>query len=365
VLGHPQPAGAEPADDVLADAGLADTVLGSPGLGGAPAGRAGFAAAPVPGSPAPDQMRAAADWTGFAAASLPAGVAQDQMRPLAEPRLPLPKHAGPPEFPEPPRRAAPNRPPVDLDDDPLTSPSFPRIPASDSRSYRNGGADTPAGGSRVPARHTAPAQQFASYGSPAPQRPAARHASGQHAVPANIGGDTDRTNPNGYPPDPRLDANPYPPSAASAPVAPTPAAPIASPSGNPYGSYVTSDSQAAAFNYDAYPAMPGNGHGPYLPAAVPGDAGYAANGYWQPAAPDYPPGAGTSGYQDSPAQTSGTRDAGARTADHRNGYGRHDRASYVPGGYPARSSDQAGYARQDPNGHDGYGGYPGYGPTGH
>jgi hypothetical protein len=365
VRGHPQPAGAGPADDALADAGLADTVLSHPGLAGAPAARAGFAAAPVPSSPAPDQMRAAAGRADFAAAPLPAGAAQDQMRPLAEPRLPLPKHAGLPEFPEPARRAAPNRPPVDPDDDPLTSPSFPRIPAPDSRSYRNGGTDTPAGGSPVPARHLAPTQQFASYGSPAPQRPAARHASGQHAVPADVGGDTDRTNPNGYPPDPLLDGNPYPPPAASAPTAPAPAAPMASPSGNPYGSYVTSDSQDAAFGYDAYPAMPGNGHGPYLPAAVPGDAGQAANGYWQPAAPDYPPGAGTSGYQDGRAQPPDARDAGARTAGYRNGYGRHDRAAYVPGGYSAGSPDQAGYARQDPYGHDGYGGYPGYGPTGH
>jgi hypothetical protein len=369
VLGHPQSAGTEPADDVLADTVLAntvlaDTVLGDAGLAGVSAGRGGFAAAPIPGGLAPDQMRATSGRADFAAASLPAGTAQHQMRPPAEPRLPLPRHAGPPEFPEPDRRAAANRPPLDPDDDPLTSPSFPRIPASDSRSYRNGGADTPAGGSRVPARHVAPTQQFASYGSPAPQRPAARHASGQHAVPADVGGDTDRTNPNGYPPDPLLDGNPYPSSAASAPTASTPAAPIASPSGNPYGSYVTSDSPAAAFSYDAYPAMP-NGNGPYLPAAVPGDAGHAGNGYWQPAAPDYPPGAGTSGYQDGRAQVPDARDVGARTVEQRNSYGRHDRAVYFPGGYPAGPPDQAGYPRQDPYGHDGYGGYPGYGPTGH
>jgi hypothetical protein len=353
VRGHPQPGGADPADDVLADTVLA----------GAPDDRPGFAAAPVLSSPAPDQMRAAAGPAGFATAPLPAGTAQDQSRPLAEPRLPLPKHAGPPEFPAPARRASPARPPVDPDDDPLTSPSFPKIPASDSRSYHNGGPDTPAGGSHAPARHLAPTQQFTSYGSPAPQRPAARHASGQHGGPGNAGGDTDPTNPNGYPPDPQLDGNPYPPPAASAPAAP--AAPIASASGNPYGSYVTPDSQAAGFSYDAYPAMPGNGHGSYLPAAVPGDAGHAANDYWQPAAPEYPPpGAGASGYQDGPAQVPDARDAGARAASYRNGYGRHEQAAYLPGGYPAGSPDQVGYARQDPYGHDGYGGYPGYGPTG-
>jgi hypothetical protein len=365
VHGHPQPAGTELADDVLADTELADTVLAGTGLAGSSAGRAGFAAAPVLSSPAPDQMRAAAGRADFAAPPLPAGAAQDQMRPLAEPRLPLPRHAGPPEFPGPVRGASPSRPPVDPDDDPLTSPSFPRIQASDSRSYHNGRADTPADGLGAPARHLAPTEQFTSYGPPAPTRPAARHASGQRAVPADVGGETDRTNPNGYPPDSLLDGNPYPLPAASAPAAPAPAAPIASASGNPYGSYVTSDSQAAALSHDDYPAMPGNGHGSYLPAAVPGDAGHAANGYWQPAAPDYRPGAAAPGYQDRPAQAPDARDAGARAADYRNGYGRHDRTAYFPGGYPAGSPDQAGYARQDPYGHDGYGGYPGYGPTGH
>jgi hypothetical protein len=370
VRGYPQPSGAEPADDVLADArladaGLVDTVLGVPGLAGPPATRADYAAAPVPSGPAPDQVRGPAGRDDFAAAALRAGAAQDQLRPLAEPRLPVPKHAGPPEFPGPARRAEPSRPPVDPDDDPLTSPSFPKIPASDSRSYRNGEADTPAGGSPAPARHLAPTQQFTSYGPPAPQRPAARHASGQHPVPANVGGDTDRTNPNGYPPDPLLDGNPYPPPAPSAPDAPAPAAPLASGSGNPYGSYVTSDSQAAAFSYDAYPAMPGHGYGPYLPAAVPGDAGHAATGYWQPAAPDYPPGAGAPGYQDGPAQAPDAGHASARTAEYRNGHGRHHQAAYFPGGYSAGPPDQAGYARQDPYGHDGSGGYPGYGPTGH
>ena len=148
------------------------------------------------------------------------------MRPLAGPYAPAPKHAGPSGFPGPDRGASPVRPPVDPDDDPLTSPSFPRIQASDSRSYHNGRADTPAGGSHAPGRYLAPTQQFTSYGPPAPQRASARHASGQHALPADVGGDTDRTNPNGYLSDPLPDGNPYPTPASSAPDAPVPPAPM-------------------------------------------------------------------------------------------------------------------------------------------
>ena len=269
---------------------------------------------------------------------------------------------------------------MDPDDDPLTSPSFPKVPASDSRSYHSGRADTPAAGSRVPRRHLEPTQQFTSYGPAAPHRAAARHASGQHTLPG-FDRETDRTNPNGYLPDPRLDGNPYPRSGASAPSAPVspvpvppvpvppapaPPAPIASPSGNPYGSYVTPGSHASAVSYDDYSGMSGNGHGSYLPAAVPGDNGHAGNGYWQPTARGYPPGASASGYQGGPAQDPGAHDVGADAA-YRNGHGRHHQTTYLPGGYPAAagSQDQAGYARQDPYGHNGYGGYPEYGTPGH
>jgi hypothetical protein len=53
------------------------------------------------------------------------------------------------------------------DDDPLTSPSFPKVPAADSRSYRNGRIDTPPSGSSSSASYGAPTQQFAAYGPPA------------------------------------------------------------------------------------------------------------------------------------------------------------------------------------------------------
>jgi len=296
------------------------------------------------------------------------------MRPLAEPYPPVPKHAGPAGFPGPNPGPPPVRPPVDPDDDPLTSPSFPKIQAADSRSYHNGRADMPAGTSHAPGRHLAPTQQFTSYGPPTSQRAAARHASGQHALPADLGADTDRTNPNGYLPDALPDGNPYPMPAAAAPAAPAPPAPMppgaasatpappvpkASASGNPYGSYVTPGSHAAA-SYDDYPGMPGNGHGSYLPAAVPEDTRPAGNGYWQPTAPGYSPGAGAFGYQGGPVQ-----DPGVRAGEYRNGRGRHHQPAYLPGGYSAGSPEQAGYARQDPYGHNGYGGYPEYGTAGH
>ena len=366
------------ADIGLADMGPADTGLADMGLAGA-TGPAAYAAAPVLGSPAQDQMLRPSGRAAYAAATPPAAAAQDQMRPLAEPYAAVPRHAGTPGFPGPDRGAPPSRPPADPDDDPLTSPSFPKVPASDSRSYHNGRGDTPAGGSHAAGRHLAPAQQFTSYGPAAPQRAAARHASGQHALPADVFADTGRTNPNGYLPDPLLDGNPYPMSAASAPPVPVPPvpmppdpapaaaappAPIASASGNPYGSYVTPGSHAAA-SYDDYPGMPGNGHGSYLPAAVPADTGHAGNGYWQPTAPGYSPGASAYGYQGGPAPDPGARDAGAPAAEHRNGRGRHHQPAYLPGGYAAGPQDQAGYARPDPYGHNGYSGYPEYGTGGH
>jgi hypothetical protein len=382
----PRPAPAGPAEAGLAEAGPAatipagaprrDPVTGLPVRDGPRPADAGLAAPAVP---------AADRWADFAASPVSAVAAEDQLRPLAEPRLPQPQHAGPGGLPGPARSASPARPPADLDDDPLTSPSFPTIPASDSRSYHSGRTSTPARGSRVPERHLAATEQFRSYGSPAPSRAIARHA-----VPADVGSDTDRTNPNSYLPDPLLngdsypvaDGNPYPPAnghsypaangdtyparAASAP-APASSAPSApATSGNPYGSYVTSDSQDTAASYGDYPALPGNGHGSYLPPPVPDSTGrHAGTGHWQqPAVPASLPGPADSGYPEVPARRRGRHGAGAQAADYRDGYGEQDQAGYLPNGYPAGSRDPAGYGVHDPYGRDGYGGYPEYGTTG-
>jgi hypothetical protein len=359
-----------------AEAGPADVSLGEVDAG--PAGtvpravprRDPVTGLPVRGRPQPadaDLAVAADRQAELAAAPVPA--AEGQLRPLVDPRLPQPRHAGPAGAPA--RSVAPDRRPADPDDDPLTSPSFPRVPASDSRTYHNGRTSTPPGGSRIPAEHLAPTQEFRSYGSPAPQ-----HAAARHAVPADVGGDTDRTDPNSYLPDPLLNGDPYPapngdpypapngsayaaPNGNPYPLPPAPA-PASAASGNPYGSYVTSDGQDTAFSYGDYPAASGNGHGSYLSAPVSGSTGrHSGNGHrqHQPPTTASVPGPGTTGYPDSPAP----RDPGTQATDYRNGYGQHDHAGYLPSGYPAGSPNPAGYGRQDPYGRDEYGGYPEYG----
>src|SRR5215472_9929313 len=228
VRGRPQPAAAE---------------LAAPAVG-----RADFTPAPVPVSGIRNQSRAAA-----AAASGP---------------HPVP-HADPAGLPGPGRAQPAGRPRVDPDDDPLTSPSFPRIPADDSRSYRNGRADTPSRGSRVPAPYPATTQQFAGYSSPAPDH----HGNGSR--------DTGPTYSNGYRHDPLLSRDPYVAPAEPPPARPVPPAAAAT-AGNPYGSYVTPDSQATVSGYSDYsgahsrPAGNGNGHGngSYPPSALPGQTSH-------------------------------------------------------------------------------------------
>jgi hypothetical protein len=327
VRSRPQPAGAE--------------------LAGPPAGRPDFTPAPVPVSGLRDQSRAAASDPRSARHADPAGLRTR---------------------PGPGRAQPPGRPRVDPDDDPLTSPSFPRIPADDSRSYRNGRADTPPRGSRASAPYPAATQQFTSYDSPAPD------------YPGNGSRDTDPTYLNGYRHDPLLSRDPYAAPAAQqpppqpSPARPAPAAPAAA--GNPYGSYVTPDSQATVSGYSEYsgahsrPAS--NGNGSYPPSALPGETSRAAdNGYWhqQPPTPDSLPVPEAPSYLSDPRQYADPLGAGSHQADYGNGYASGyaspDPAGYLPGSYPAGPQDPAaGYAPLDPYGRDGYGGYPGYGAPG-
>jgi len=315
--------------------------------------------------PADAELAVAADRQAeLAAAPVPAAAAEGQLHPLADPRPPRSRHAGPVGAPA--RSLAPDRQPAAPDDDPLTSPSFPRVPASDSRSYHSGRTSTPPRGSRVP-EHLAPTQEFRSYGSPVPQ-----HAAARPAAPADVGGDTDRTNPNSYLPDPLPNGNPYPaPNGSPYPVPngdpySLPPAPASAASGNPYGSYVTSDGQDPAFGYGDYPAAHGNGHESYLSAPVSGSTGrHSANGHRPHAQPTAArvSSPGITGYPDGPAPGPAPRDPGAQ-ADYQNDYGQQrDHAGYLPSGYPAGSHNPAGYGRQDRYGPDGYGGYPEYGPA--
>jgi len=297
-------------------------------LAGPPVGRPDFTPAPVPVSGIRDQSRAAASDPRPARHAEPAG-------------LPTP--------PGPGRAQPAARPRVDPDDDPLTSPSFPRIPADDSRSYRNGRADTPPRGSRAPAPYPAATQQFASYGSPAPD------------YDGNGSRDTGPTYPNGYRHDPLLSRDPYaapaaqqPPPGQPSPARPAPAAPATA--GNPYGSYVTPDSQATVSGYSEYSGA---------------HSRPAGNGYWD----QQPPTPGTLPVPEAPSYLSGPRQyadplgAGSHQADYGNGYASGyaspDPAGYPPGSHQAGPQDPAaGYAPLDPYGRDGYGGYPGYGAPG-
>jgi hypothetical protein len=428
-----------------------------PEAGMAEAARTDFAAAPVPVAGTQDRPRPAATSGG---PSRPERNPQERRRPqrsrparevdhrslaemgserngydLAGPAsLPIPvirantppRGSMPPAGP--PAPAAPQqRPRMTPDDDPLTSPSFPKIP-SDSRSYRNGRASTPPGGSRgpatppggsrapatppggsrTPASYQAPTQQFASYGSPEPQYPAAERpaappaaaprgagprsgahsaprSSGAHSAPPGSGAHSappPGTAPRRASPRPAqhsADPGGYPAPTSSAPPAP-------SPSGNPYGSYVTPDSQpTVASSYDDYPALSGhdpsaylppvgaghigqngNGHGAYLPPPPSaGHLGQNGNGYWheRPSGPAHAADPGGSGYPDDGAQVPDPRDAGVQ-GNYRNGYGEHGEADYPPGGYPADPQNPAGYPPVDPYGRDGYGGYPEYGAAG-
>jgi hypothetical protein len=320
-------------------------------------GRADFTPAPVPFSGPGDQTR-----------PVPAALGEPRSSRHADP----PGVPGMPALPGPGRAQPGGRPRVDPDDDPLTSPSFPRIPAADSRSYRNGRADTPPRGSSVPAPYPAPAQQFASYGSPAPDFPGNGNGSR----------DTGPTHPSAY--DPLTSRDPYPASASLPPTRPAPpAAPAAS--GNPYGSYVTPDSQATVSDYREYSGAhsrpAGNDPASYLPPARPGEAAQpSGNGYWseQPQAPAGIPGPGAPGYLDGRAEYPDPLGAGSQPPDYGNGYSNdngyangngngyaaHDPAGYPTGSYPAGPHDPPPYPPMDPYGRDGYGGYPGYGPAG-
>jgi hypothetical protein len=318
---------------------------------------------PATGLPVRRPQPANAGLTGAAARSAdftPPVPADPRLSRHTDPRLS--RHtdpAGLPSLPNVPslgHSLPPGRRRVNPDDDPLTSPSFPRIPPADSRSYGNGRADTPPRGSSAP--YLAPTQQFAGYGSPAPD------------YPASALSDTDNTNPNGYRPDP-LNGDRYPAPAGPPPSRPALAAPPAA--GNPYGSYVTPDSPSPDPGYGPYSGAHApssrNGHGSYPPSPLPGDAGRpAGNSYWQhqpsvpggpadPRTPDYSGGAG----QYTDALGTGNHQAGYR---YENGYPAHDQAGYPPGSYPPGPHDQAGYPPLDPYGRDGSGGYPGSGAAG-
>jgi hypothetical protein len=172
----------------------------------------------------------------------------------------------------------PRRPPI-IDDDPLTSPSFPRVPASDSRSYRSRGNGR--GPESPDAAYSAQTQQFASYGGPvAPSSgtgaPTAERRAWPSAYPDALAAPADDT---AQPPGPastdryqtvpgsrgRHESRSAPAGAGPLSAAPPPPAPL-----NPYGSYVSTPPSGGFPAAGSAPAHGGAGSGSY--PALPGRA---------------------------------------------------------------------------------------------
>ncbi|HEY7015987.1 MAG TPA: hypothetical protein VH480_24685 [Streptosporangiaceae bacterium] len=312
---------------------------GAPRREGGPPGR---------GRPRPIDADLTAATADFAAAPVPTTTGSHGVKSLLELSDPGGPHTGPSDLPDlsrdmppaaPPLPPAPPPLPAVSDNDPLTSPGFPRV--QDSRSYRssqNGfratsDPGTPPNGSPAPAPYSEPTQQLPSYG-PSPAQ-----------FPSH---DAQLTNPYAYPSGPVFQ-DPY---ASSSPAStPVPA----TGNGNPYGSYVTPDSQAGYGGYQEYP--PADYQTPEYPGDYQGAAnGYSGNGggeYWnQQATVPGVAGQDTGGYPETNGQ------------DYGNAYAQPDQAAYPPEAYQNGSQDQAGYAPLDPYGPDVYGSYPGYGTPG-
>jgi hypothetical protein len=234
---------------------------------------------------------------------------------------------------------------VPLDDDPLTSPSFPAINTSDSRSYRTRGRSSSSGAGQQDT-----ASSGGGYGQPARQLP------GYPASP-----DRPASAPNGYPVTPAAAALPAPGAHSPAPAA------------NPYGSYVSASQPSypdvAASHRDT--AAYGSGYAAGQQAAA------AVN--WYSDATDQ---GQATGYLPAPGHSNGALPAGGgqgygvpgqngySPADYGAGYpapgyqnGQHSApAGYSQPGYPGGQYDQRGYPGPGAGyGQDGYDGYPGYG----
>ena len=288
-----------------------------------------------------------------------------------------------------------------LDDDPLTSPSFPRVRADDSRSFRNSRPGVHTSGSS-----RAPTQQFASYDSRMAQFGVPVAAAGElgnlpfypDAVPGpGYHSDAWTEGPastdsyqavSGSPLSSRSGANPAsygaPSAAGTAPL----------PSGNPYGSYVGAPPSGG---FPARPAQDLTGHrGPsHTPASdLTGHRGPShtpASDLTGHRGPSHTPASDLTGHrggwhpQHSASPQAGDDDAGTvpgRVGFEARGPGRggdshYYPAAYPPGGYSVGRHGHEGYppgtgypgapaARhgQDPYVQDGYGGQSGYEPLG-
>ncbi len=281
-------------------------------------------------------------------------------RPAAGPRTGGGPRTGPrtgPRPASPPQPTGYSRMPVPLDDDPLTSPSFPAINTSDSRSYR---------ARRSSGAHTGP-----HAGPPTGAQPVDGRSSGGFARP-----------PAQYP-------GPQSPAAQmSAPQMPAspPPAPQLPPVANPYGSYVSAPQPGYQGGGTVHQDVPSYGGG-YGQQADGSWHGTAASGYLPTAG--YPTGShngnghngnghngngnGHHGYApvgDQQAAVSGGNGYNGIDYQNLNYQGSDYPPAPVPDGYAPQNQqagqyDQRGYGAPEPvYGQDGYQGYPGYGTGG-
>ncbi|MGH3276178.1 MAG: hypothetical protein ACRDNZ_17865 [Streptosporangiaceae bacterium] len=264
-------------------------------------------------------------------------------------------------------------PPV-LDDDPLTSPSFPAIRSDDSRSYRSRRAEAAPGGH------------------PSASRPSGRRAARQDTSLAGYSQQAGRSPDVASPRAHSAPASPVPPAAGYRDYADLPAPP----EGNPYGSYVSSHGNPPAaarpddVAYGGYqpsqePQRYGQPPGHYLvprpsaapihaapipvmPEPPPGDRGSSWHGAAGATIPAHVPSSGLYDQSTAPGYQGGGYQRGYQGGGHRQaGYpappsgGLYDQPPYLPADSPGPQQDQDGYGTPDSGyGTGAYGGYPSY-----
>jgi hypothetical protein len=242
-------------------------------------------------------------------------------------------------------RLADSSPAPTFDDDPLTSPSFPAIVTSDSRSYRSrrsSSADRSRSGSHAtpppappPPAAYPPAAQYSDPGYAAPGGGATwqpDYATGTGPQPVGYQGQH-----NSMPPAASLPPATAPGSASyrNHPSLPPPADPgavpsavsqplshqVSQPAGNPYGSYVT-EAPVAYQQQPTAPAYQGSYQQYQQPAPqngyLPAGGQYGSGQYYNGDANGY----GASGYQPGPEQAAYAQ-PGYQPAVSQNGYS-HD-----------------------------------------
>lgn len=169
--------------------------------------------------------------------------------------------------------SGPHRMPQPADDDPLTSPSFPRISADDSRSYRrSGGRGQGESQSQTRPNSAYPPAPPHPPVSPLDSQPGLARTSGGYSQPGTNGVDyaaAPLADPYRQPGSAAAESRPAQPATGSYPTS-APAAPAASylpPAGNGYPDSATSTYRAPASATSGYPALPPGGYQAADPAS--------------------------------------------------------------------------------------------------